>query len=378
MASVPGPRTSPTIKPLATMNRGSLQNWEVKLGLIQMVVLVGLITGSVACAFYLGFFSGQRAGFDNALASTIPSVPRMPIVKDSGEEEVPSRVASQVYAKLNETESGSATARRVGDQAMPELGAIPSIEEKPLGSGAVVDEIEADDLAELPVESEPEALDAGVVQKGAEDAVGARGRLDSALNGLGTSDIHEKVSNALGKVKNDKTLGSILATEEEKKLPKAAAVVPGVTAVKPQESTRAPAIKALEKTKPETHATERPRVLASWSESGQPKEAARGVVKEDAQDAKPVPNSTMMKEVIPSGWFAQVAAPRKIEDANSLATKLKKSGFGVVIETADVRGQEYFRVLVGPEEGRKEAQRLVDQLKRESYVQGEPFLKLVK
>ncbi|MBN8550818.1 MAG: SPOR domain-containing protein [Deltaproteobacteria bacterium] len=49
-----------------------------------------------------------------------------------------------------------------------------------------------------------------------------------------------------------------------------------------------------------------------------------------------------------------------------------------MIEVARVRGDEYYRVLVGPEQNRDRAQRLVGQLKRESYIHGDPFLRVVK
>ena len=76
--------------------------------------------------------------------------------------------------------------------------------------------------------------------------------------------------------------------------------------------------------------------------------------------------------------FFQVAAPGKLDDANNLAKKLKESGFPVVIETANIRGQEYYRVLVGPEDEQRYSQTMVQQLKRESYLRGDPFLRRVK
>jgi cell division septation protein DedD len=81
---------------------------------------------------------------------------------------------------------------------------------------------------------------------------------------------------------------------------------------------------------------------------------------------------------VSAGWYAQVAAPSRVEDARDLGKKLRSSGFAVQIEQAKVRGQEYFRVLVGPESNRTYAERLVTQLKRERYIQGDPFIKKVR
>ena len=80
---------------------------------------------------------------------------------------------------------------------------------------------------------------------------------------------------------------------------------------------------------------------------------------------------------MPSGWFAQVAAPRRSDDANFLARQLRKSGFSAIVETAKVNGQEYYRVLVGPERSREQTNRLVKQLMREPYMQGDPFPRYV-
>src|SRR5690606_24817653 len=78
------------------------------------------------------------------------------------------------------------------------------------------------------------------------------------------------------------------------------------------------------------------------------------------------------------GWFAQVAARRKQSDAQSMARKLSDAGFPVAMEVARVRGEQYFRVLVGPVTDRSRADKLVTQLKRESYINSDPFARLIK
>jgi cell division septation protein DedD len=50
----------------------------------------------------------------------------------------------------------------------------------------------------------------------------------------------------------------------------------------------------------------------------------------------------------------------------------------VVVESASVAGQSFFRVLVGPEQNKVQADRLVSQLKSESYIAGNPFIRKVK
>jgi len=76
------------------------QHWSIKLGLIQAVVLLGIVTGSMLCAFYLGLISGQKAGFESAQAINLASVAKLPIPEQYRNAEL-DEVASKVYAKLS-------------------------------------------------------------------------------------------------------------------------------------------------------------------------------------------------------------------------------------------------------------------------------------
>jgi cell division septation protein DedD len=73
-----------------------------------------------------------------------------------------------------------------------------------------------------------------------------------------------------------------------------------------------------------------------------------------------------------------VAAPSRLADAESVARKLRQSGFPAVVEVADVKGESYYRVLVGPEDTKTQADRLIDQLKSERYLSSVPFIRKVK
>jgi cell division septation protein DedD len=88
--------------------------------------------------------------------------------------------------------------------------------------------------------------------------------------------------------------------------------------------------------------------------------------------------ATVARKVIPSGYFAQIAAPKTLAEAEGVAKKLKRSGFPVVVEPTSVAGQSFYRVLVGPEQNKVQADRLVSQLKGESYISGTPFIRKVK
>jgi cell division septation protein DedD len=85
-----------------------------------------------------------------------------------------------------------------------------------------------------------------------------------------------------------------------------------------------------------------------------------------------------VKSSIPAGWYVQVAAPKNIGEANKLAATLKRNGFPVMIESAQVRGEDYYRVVVGPRTQRNSAEQLLSQIKAKKSVPGDPFVRAVK
>jgi cell division septation protein DedD len=269
-----------------------------------------------------------------------------------------------VYARLS-APANSAAAKVAQEE--PVLGAIKTTEVLPLGMDAALEqpgEVKEEarvGSASLDVDSlfaEPAVKDAGVTQTRSLANV-AEENLAEASKVIGKSaeptknkQVSAPVERQVGKISTDsasvarvtvKGEEKILAAKTEKVLVKTA-VIPVVDSKKTNAAAKAEVNKA--------------KVV--------PAAAAKASEK------------SLVRETLPPGWFAQVAAPRKMQDATSLAGRLKASGFPVIIEAARVRGEEYFRVIVGPEQNKQQAERLVGQLKRESYVQGEPFLRVAK
>ena len=337
-----GARTYPTVKSSPVMNKQSSEKKEVRLGLMQIVILLGLTVGSIAAAFFLGFFVGRSVGFENELSSMTPSLPKLPVSSSDGSNEVGEQVVSEVYAKLNEKPTpGSAQATSPDGQAakndaMPELGSIQA---------ADVNNSVANNAETVPTATTQEPAPVESTQNEVIDS-------NDALN------IPLEEPNQLKKGDKDtKTLGAALADKEAHEQHADVRTIPEV--------------------KVETNAL---------AEKTPKKEVAH--VEVQVEKVKPTPPVTVTKTAatsslipqkdIPSGWFAQIAAPKQIDDARQLGDKLKKSGFAVVIEAAQVRGEDYFRVLVGPENSKSQADVLLKQLKRETYLKGEPFLRMVK
>ena len=99
------------------------QNWSIRLGLVQSVILLGIITGSMLCAFYLGIVSGEKAGFESAQADNLNSSVKLPIPEQYREEELDS-VAPNLYAKLNSVTESIKPREFQPEEELPTLAAI--------------------------------------------------------------------------------------------------------------------------------------------------------------------------------------------------------------------------------------------------------------
>ena len=311
MSVPPGPKTNPG--PLPGGSNRSLRGWRVSLGPVQVVLSIGLVSGLMAAAFYLGFYSGQSIGMQTARETSLASAMRLPIeAAPEAENVAPREPATDVYAKLNDVpqhETAGAAKGASAKSAMPELGTIQDLEEAPLPTAILGDEPKA---AATPVHD----------------------TIDSALAGV-------RVMGGKQPDNNGKTLGEIARGNEP------APTVKPVPTPKPEPTAR-----------PTPQPTEKPKPTPT---------------------SKPAPQAeNLVKSVLATGWYAQIIAPKSQTEAEAMARKLKGAGFAVVIENALVRGENYYRVLVGPEDNRTQAERLIAQLKREPAVKSEPFIRMVK
>jgi cell division septation protein DedD len=345
------------------MRKQNLRNWELRLGLSHIVILLGVATGCIACAFYLGFFSGRSAGFERMLAGDSQHLARLPIDQKVNMADAEKELVSEVYAKLGD----------VGQQG--------GVDEK----GRERQETQDRDRKarpfvipeELAPESEEQAqADEGekVSEKDGKDSEGKNKRI--AVRVLGEGGLAEPVLQPASSSLDGghTTLGALRDGEgskrvAEKKLPSGAEKGAGRMEV---------AVGGI--SKPGRAAAESPASLKP-SQVKAPLVLKGRFGAEEGNNKEPGganDSSGFLKELVPSGWFAQLAAPHRLEDADNLAQRLRGSGVPVIIERANIRGQEYFRVLVGPEQNKEQADRLVEQLRRESYVKAEPFIMRVR
>jgi cell division septation protein DedD len=325
--------------------RGESQVWELRLGRLQVVVWLGLALGSVFGAYCIGFFSGRYVGFETGREVTGVEVAKLPVgdvVPESSpqsQDRIYDRLNSPAVMGDNSTISAkdSAVARGTAtNQKTPRLleetgSQVPTTVAKELSAHGAADATQ-DDLANF--------LEEDV--KGSELIIGA----DSAVGATKPSE-------------NIRVLGSAKSVESGKKESKVALGV--------LEASRDNAVDALLDE----------RIAKARGDAGKDK-TSQAVVGHGVEATINGEASKAPKTLIPSGYFAQIAAPKTILEAEGIARKLKRSGFPVVLEPTSVAGQSFYRVLVGPEQNKVQAERLVSQLKGESYISGTPFIRKVK
>jgi len=308
------------------MGKRTVHNWELRLRLTQVLVLTGAVTGGMACSYYLGFFSGREIGVQLALANSAVNVARLPVIpplqREEGEEDT-----SEVYAKLNAEKALDITPNSQGEngEEVPELTTIQTTAE---GQPVVTHPQPEDTTSATP---ESPSFDPELVAK--------------AAGGDPATLTPEPAEPKAG--------------ENKVVEPKAGETKP------PEEKTKE--VKKEEKKKEDKKEEKKEAKLEPKLTPPAKKEPEPGL-RIDQKETN----------ALPRGWFAQVAARQKEGEARQIAERLRSSGFPVVVESADVNGERYYRILVGPEDSKPTADRLVGQLKREPYIQGNPFVRAVR
>lgn len=356
------------------MSRGGSRGWEIHLGLVSIVALLGITLGCIFGAFYLGYYTGRTIGFTMARDAAQADVAKLPVPAEMTDEgdAAPAKVA-QIYDRLNEP------ARLPAAEPTRAEGKNPS---KRDDRSAKLSEMQK---PTPPADTSADSVNQEFDGQGlGEDDAGAD-ELEKSADG-----IHEPQVRVLGgkqqpeKEEGQRTLGMLLderlrevrkdSGKDKKEPSKNESERQGapVVAVQP---TNAQATVRPAKTTAAAAPTARPTATPVPTK-GTKEDAI--TPKEEAKQAEPPERGATVRSVLPDGWFAQVAAPKKLSEAEVLVQKLRKAGFAVVVESANVRGENYYRVVVGPEASRVQAERLVEQLKRESTIQGNPFVRRVR
>lgn len=306
---------------------------EIRLGALQIVVWLGLALGAIFGSYGLGFVSGRSVGFDNARSASGVEVAKLAIsdvLPESSNQNI-----SGIYDKLNAPailEQGSTAVKR-SKGAADTRGAR--------GEG----ELAAASAQEIQQETIPE-VESIFSNSELVDELSATTPRNVRLLG-GEEEPLEDIPSQPKARANDRSVGALLderiannGQEQEVNQKVLGTVANGtVTQLANEDNTSA-------------------------------KVAVANKVQKQAESALKI----AVKKRLPEGYFAQVAAPKQLPQAEQIAKKLQKSGFPVVIESTTVKGENFYRVVVGPEDNKIQAQRLIAQLKGEKYLVSSPFI----
>ncbi|MEY4701965.1 MAG: hypothetical protein RL326_2152 [Pseudomonadota bacterium] len=329
--------------------RGEGQGWELRLGKLQVVVWLGLALGSICGSYCIGFFSGRYVGFETGREVTGVEVAKLPagdVIPESS-----SQSQDRIYDRLNSpavmaddantntkdravarTASTNQKAPRLLDDNLPQAPAVVSKEPSARDNSQGAADTAQEDLANFfPEET-----------SGSELIIGSE-------SGLGSAKPSENV----------RMLGGAKSADSAKTETK--------TVAASGEASKDRSVNALLDE----------RIAKARGEGAKDTSALDGAA-QGSDASKSGDSAAIARKVVPSGYFAQIAAPKTLAEAEGVAKKLKRSGFPVVVEPTSVAGQSFYRVLVGPEQNKVQADRLVSQLKGESYISGTPFIRKVK
>ena len=356
--------------------------WEIRLGRLQVAVWLGLAVGACVGGYFVGFFSGRYVGFESARESSSSELPKLPAPDVFADASIgnpsglnpnglnPNGVYDRLKAPAILPDSGGPRA----SAKMAEVAELTDTLRRTQGS-VVVDAKKADGKPSAQLVKEPvrDLSDAKSQNFAAADSV------DDDL--FGDFPTGERLI-----IGDEETVGLESGTN---KVPSSVRLLGGDRNAPAGVNGKADQLKnevVRNDSASSAAAILDARIANARGEAGRAAQASQVVPQESAVQKKapsapaevPAEASSLVRKVLPAGYFAQVAAPKKLAEAEGVAKRLKKSGFPVVVESATVNGQSFYRVLVGPEENKVQAERLVSQLQSESFVASKPFIRKVK
>jgi cell division septation protein DedD len=290
-------------------------------------VLIGLITGGLLAAFFLGFRVGKKEQFDAYASLSLERFPRLPITEDVSSRGVSERLVEEVYDKLqrppatsaeDSTSAAELELKPVKIVPMPEIAEFEEKEVLSVSDGIEVKEREL---------ISPEQPEVQTVEQGLEKV---REEMQASRIGDRKKRTVMTLDRLAADVDANEASSDVSGEEREGMVQETSVDGPAV-------KLRAPNVNAVS-------ASSRNYDSPSASES------------------------------LRSGWYVQLAAFESKTEANELLALLRQNGFrDSYIQEAIVKKRRYFRVLVGPEENSVLAKRLKEQLLRESYLMREPY-----
>ena len=347
-------------RPSMSGRRGSGRGWEIKLGPLQVVVWLGLALGAIYGSYFIGFFSGKYVGFEDARTASGGEVPKLAL-----NEEIPDRSPKEwdnVYGKLggaavvgqderaNANGEQATSDKKAAEPKAPDQRIVKAVQEMQKEDASSARETSPSVVVKKDLLSDTDSIFTGDVG-GGQDVIDESPPKEISGKGGEVRVLGREVESLDGKAK---------ASTESAQAKSAASVV---------ESNAATAKKGAAPELPE-------EVTPAKQKAVEPKTVESKAVEPKVKET--VKEKVSVVKRLPRGYFAQVAAPKTRAEAEELARKIRKSGFPVVVEDNSTGRSPFYRVMVGPEENKVQADRMLGQLKREKYLDGKLFVRQVK
>lgn len=379
------PRTSPTVFGLPAMNRRK-RNIEITLGSLQLTIIIALVTGSLFAVFALGFASGQSAGFEQSRSRSVADIAMLPVARTEGGRRA--RGTSQEIKGFGTAQGG---AERQESEVV--LGKIDSHQAVNAAAEPAEEQITAEiepldePAGAAPMHSDSAPLDNGSAatepmlraESGTQTDAAIAALLEPSIRVLGQG---QPAAGSASATANERAAGAgeeaLLADLNRKRQDESKR---SAATGEPTEPAK-PVVKAVTespKSKPTEIASSATiaKALAKQKDSENLTKPAATKQTSAAVSAKGITPRGLVK-ALPKGWYAQVAAMTDGKEIDRVTSKLRGAGFPALVESAEVRGARYYRILVGPEESRKQADLLLGQLTKEGYLKRDIFVRFVK
>ncbi|MGQ9830452.1 MAG: SPOR domain-containing protein [Thermochromatium sp.] len=137
--------------------------------------------------------------------------------------------------------------------------------------------------------------------------------------------------------------------------------------VEPMQEPASPKVTPPRETRPATQ----PPTSRNQTQAPKPTQPLKAA-QQPAQTPSPKPETSVLlpepprsRADGPPSWVVQVSSLGSPEAAGKLADSLKQSGFSAFVERAEVGGKIYYRVRVGPDIDRANAERTADMLRKQ-------------
>lgn len=342
--------------------------WELRLGAKQLISLWAFICVTMFVVFLFGFQAGRERGLVKYLEENAREPVRLPVLAQAPMQDVVHGNYNSIAATQVENVEMPSAPVHVASAAAPLAGSSAApIAESPLekipdARASLGSKIKTEDLAVLKLKSSP-----------------SEQKVETTVAANPVNKIEEKTLPPLLMEPAPTSAGAALGSLESKD-----SVKPEVTSepkeakteiskvIEPKE-TSAKAQIANDKTSQKLATVSKKAPAPAEVKQAQTTPAkSKAVIKASSK------GTTSVQQNPSRGWYIQLAAKKTVEDAMEVVGAVSSAGSKTVVQPAQVRNTNYYRVLVGPFSDKKAAQSAQDKISGALTPGISPFIKEIQ